>query len=256
MNPLLLSKLKKINFLDIDFNFNFLKLKEEVLNSRFWYDHYVPPQYYFVKDSPPEIHKNYKQCAILTYDPRKSSKCLTEYFAWKDNSGNIRYYYDYNLDDRKYYFTEVADEYPYLKQLILEISDRPILCKIVKSSPGHGLGWHSHQNDPEFPKLNRPEQCILHIPIIQDENVAFMVRDDLPENRMFFDTLENYKKMNNIDIGSFLPGKIYFFNGYKVHAYKNYSKNERIDILLYNDIDHNKKLESLLEKSIKELENV
>jgi len=251
MNKRLITKLKETNFFEVDFDFDFPRLKEEILKTKFWYNHYVPPQYYFVSDSPPEVHKQYKQCAIITYDPRKSSKCLTEYFAWRDLNQNIISYYNLDIKDRKWYYTEVADSYPYLKEVVNEITDRPTLCKIVRSTPGHGLGWHSHQNDPEFPMLNRPEQCILHIPIIQDKEVAFMVQDNLPADRMYFDTLDNYKKDSKISIGSFLPGKVYFFNGYKIHAYKNYSNNERIDILLYNDVDKNPKLENLIKRSIK-----
>lgn len=251
MNKILIDKLKDTNFLEVEFDFDFLKLKEEVLKTEFWHNHYVPPQYFFTTEAPPEVHKQYKQCTITTYDPRKSSKCLTEYFAWRDENQKIISYYSLDIKDRKWYYTEVADNYPYLKQIINDITDRPVLCKIVRSLPGHGLGWHSHQNDPVFLKLNRPEQCILHIPIVQDKDVAFMIRDDLPDDRMYFDTLDNYKKDVRVSIGSFLPGKVYFFNGYKIHAYKNYSANERIDILLYNDIDENPKLENIMKRALK-----
>lgn len=256
MDQTLINQLKETNFLEINFKFNFKKLKKEILNAYTWYTHYQPPNYILMDTPPPEIHKEYKQFSLTTYDPRKSSKCIIEYFAWRDQNNNTFKYFNNKPIDRKWYYTEMAESFPYLIEICKKITDKPILCKVVKSSPGHGLGWHSHQNDPDFPQImSVPETCILHIPIIQDEKVVFMVRDDMPEDRLYFDTLENYKLNKNVAVSSFLPGKIYFFNSFKAHAYKNYSNKERISVLIYNDIDDNPTLEKIISDSLGKIKN-
>ena len=130
------------------------------------------------------------------------------------------------------------------------VTSHPILCKVIRSKPGNWLGWHSHQHDPVIKQYNKPEQCIIHIPVIQHEDVAFLVTEDMPSNRSDFQSLEYYKNDTKSYVGSFVPGKAYFFNGYYPHGFKNYSNYDRIDIVLYSDTTENPLIEETIERSI------
>lgn len=246
--------LRQIPFMKLNLSFDFEKIKQEVLAIDKWYDYHPP--YFALTPELAALHKNYKHCAITTVNPIARSSIVREHFAWYTNTEQteVQNYYDIPAHQRKWYATEMASKLPTLMNLLLSITDRPILCKIVKSIGTHGLGWHSHQNDPLLINYqHKPEQCILHIPIITNCDVAHIVALDTPpkEQRYYFDTLENYKNNPRVFVENFTTGNIWFFNGYHAHAYKNYSSDERIDILIYNDLDWNSTLREVMVTQIK-----
>lgn len=250
MNCSLTKSLKSIPFLKLSHKFDFAEIKREVLNNQCWYD-YVPP--YFEKT--PElikIHSEYKHCALTTVNPAAASSIVREHFAWWKSSNNtaLQHYYDIPACDRIWYATELIDKFPVLYKTLLEITDRPILCKIVRSGPGHSLGWHSHQNDALLNNYNKPEQCILHIPIVTNEEVVHVVRTDFPSDRYTIAELSHLKNDSSMYLSNFTEGNIWFFNSYYPHAYKNFSSSVRYDLLIYNDMSWNPKLTNLMMKEI------
>lgn len=256
-----LDTLRKIPYmeLDIEIDINSLLAEAAEANNN-WYG-YVAPfmtptnlQLLGIPNDPEskKIYENYDHCSLITYHPKKDPSIVSENFAWSDNGDmtKITHYYDLELKDRVWHYTSEASKYPYVMHLIKQMTDHPSLCKLIKSKPGNWLGWHSHQADPVIRQYNKPEQCIIHIPIIQHEDVAFIVTKNMPNNRSVFESLEYYKNDPNSYVGSFTPGKAYFFNGYYPHAFKNYSNYDRLDIVLYNDTTDNNKMEDLMERSI------
>jgi hypothetical protein len=245
--------LRQIPFMKLNLSFDFEKIKEEVLAIDKWYD-YRPP-YFTLKPELQALHKNYKHCAITIVNSLAKSSIVREHFAWhtdpnNPDDSNLTYYYDIPAHQRKWYATEMAEKMPTLMNFVLSITDRPTMCKVVKTTGVHGLGWHSHQNDPLLSKYDNPEQCILHIPIIANKDVAHIVKLDMPENRYFFDTLDAYKNDPRCFVENFTPGHVWFFNGYYPHAYKNYSTEERIDILLYSDLEWNPTIREVMTEQI------
>jgi len=250
MKPKMLNDLRSIPFMNIKIDFDYNNLKEEILKNNIWHNYHPP--YFNLTPILEEIHKSYKQCAITTIYKLGSSAIVREHFArWKNKDNNeLEDYYEWPIEDQQWYPTEVTNNFPLLMDLILRLTDKPILVKIVKSGPGHALGWHSHQNDPLIKKYNKPEQCILHIPIIADEDVAHIVTKLVHEDRFYFENLEYYKKHSNYFVQNFACGKIWYLNGYHQHAYKNYSNLERVDVLIYSDVRDNTTLEKIIRKSI------
>lgn len=247
------AKLKNIPFLKLDVDFDFDGIKEEILSNSVWYD-YIPP-YFKLTPEVKERHKNYKHFTISTVDPSKKSSIVREHFAWWTNpeKTEVQHYYDVPINNRNWYWTDIADKFPKLKDLILTITDKPILCKIVKSGTEHSLGWHSHQNDSLIKWYNKPEQCIMHIPIITNSNVAHIVSKDMPadDKRLTFLTQDEYKNSDKFYIENFTEGSVWFFNGYWPHAYKNYStRMDRYTILFYSDLDDNPTIRNLMVRNI------
>ena len=256
-----LDKLKNIPHLELDFQFNFERLKAEVLaaNNK-WYG-YMPPfmnehnmRLLGMKPDPEEkkMYDTYQHCSLITYHPGRYAEVVSETFAWSTNPERTQFEHYYNLpyEQRKWYYTPEAEKFPYLKEIVSQITDHPELCKLIRSQPGNWLGWHSHQKDPVIRQYDKPEQCILHIPIIQHEDVAFLVSKNMPSNRSHFDPLDTYRNDPNSFVGSYTPGKVYFFNGTWPHAFKNYSNEDRLDIVLYSDTTVNDTLENLISRSI------
>jgi hypothetical protein len=261
MKQKILDALRKIPFMELDIDIDLeLLISETTTKDPEWYG-YVAPfmtpanlKLLGIENDPKskKIYDGYEHSTLITYHPLKSAAIVSETFAWSNNGDmkDITHYHDLAIKDRKWYYTQEAEKYPYIMNLVSKITDHPSLCKIIKSKPGNWLGWHSHQNDPVIKQYNKPEQVIIHIPIIQHEDVAFIVSKNMPENRSSFESLDFYRNDPNSYVGSFIPGKAYFFNGYYPHSFKNYSNYDRMDIVLYSDINDNNKLLNLLERSI------
>lgn len=234
----------------LDINFDFESIKYEVLKNNVWYDYHPP--YFELTPFLKELHNSYKHCALTTIHKFKSSSIVREHFArWKNEEKTVlEEYYSWPLEDQKWYYTEVAERFPILLNLINSITDKPLMAKIVKSEGGHSLGWHSHQNDPLIKKYNTPEQCILHIPIITNSKVVHIVTKEVHEDRYHFKDLEYYQNDSRYFVENLSIKKIWFLNSYHQHSYKNYSNEHRFDVLIYNDTRDNPKLEKLIEKSI------
>ena len=261
MKQKLLDDLRTIPFMELDIEIDIEKLlNETVAANNNWYGYIAPfmtpanLQLLGIANDPEskKIYDNYEHCSLITYHPKKDPSIVSETFAWSDNGDmtKITHYYNVPFADRKWDYTSEAAKYPYLMELVNSITSHPVLCKVIRSKPGNWLGWHSHQHDPIIKQYNKPEQCIIHIPIIQHEDVAFLVTEDMPSNRSDFQSLEYYKNDTKSYVGSFVPGKAYFFNGYYPHGFKNYSNYDRIDIVLYSDTTENPLIEETIERSI------
>lgn len=264
MRPEIEDALKKIPFMTLDYNFNFEKLKEEVLSYQEYYSGWWPPFWPKIDEfeySKTDLrafeesgyHKEYKQISLINVDPKRRSSFIQEYFQWENNDGTIQRYYDLDAASRKLAAgtTEAAIKYPYLMELVKKLTDNPILVKIITGPPGHSFAWHSHHNPiPEIGKPAWEEQCLLHIPIDQHPDVAFMVHRTKPLVINRLRSLEYNRNSDQVHVGSFVPGKIYFFNSYKFHAMKNYSNRPRINVLIYSDINNNPALEKVMETAV------
>lgn len=260
--------LKQIPFMELDFSFDFNKLKEEILNANnSWYEYNAPflnPEN-LKKLGIPDIaahiawrktmYAGYNHCTLITYNPAKDPSDVSETFAWKSEGTDINYY-DSPVENRRWYYTPEADRFPYLMGIIKQFTNKPVLCKLIKSTPHNWLGWHSHQNDPVIKEFNKPEQCIFHIPIIQHSDVSFIVKKHMPTHRGHFKSLEEYKSDADTFVGSFTPGKMHFFNGFYPHAFKNYSKEDRLDVIIYSDTEDNELLEDLMDRSIQKYSGI
>lgn len=261
MKQNLLDTLRTIPYMELDIEIDIECLLAEAKSAtNNWYGYKAPwmtPKNLELLGIPNDksstkIYENYDHCALITYHPKNDPSIVSENFAWSDNGdmSKLTHYYDLELKDRVWHHTSESSKFPYLMELVSKITDHPSLCKLIKSKPGNWLGWHSHQADPVIKQYNKPEQCIIHIPIIQDKDVAFLVTKNMPKNRSVFESLEYYKNDPDSYVGSFVPGKAYFFNGHYPHSFKNYSNYDRLDIVLYNDTTDNKKLDDLIERSI------
>ena len=250
MKTKILNNLRSIPFMDLNIRFDFDSIKSEVLKNTTWHNYHPP--YFELTPFLEKIHRSYKQCALTTIYKSGNSAIVREHFArWKNKENNeLEDFYEWPINEQRWYPTEITKDFPLLMELILSITEKPILVKIVKSGPGHALGWHSHQNDELIKKYNKPEQCIIHIPIIADKNVAHIVTKELHSDRYHFEDINNYRNNSKYFVANFSCGKIWYLNGYYQHAYKNYSNEERIDVLIYNDIRNNSILEQAIEKSM------
>jgi hypothetical protein len=261
MKQHLIDTLREIPYmeLDIEIDIECLLQEADAANNN-WYN-YVAPfmtptnlQLLGIENhsDSKKIYDNYEHCTLITYHPKNHPSIVSETFAWSDNGdmSKITNYYDVDVKDRAWHYTSESLKYPYLMKLVSEITDHPSLCKLIKAKPGNWLGWHSHQADPVIKQYNKPEQCIIHIPIRQHKDVAFLVSKNMPSNRSKFESLDFYKNDPDSYVGSFVPGKAYYFNSLYPHAMKNYSDQDRLDIALYSDTTINKKLEELIERSI------
>jgi hypothetical protein len=261
MKQKILNDIRQIPSMELDTEIDIdLLVKEVLAANNQWYPYVAPfmtpanlERLGIANDpSSKKIYDNYEHCSLITYNPWNDPAIVSEHFAWKDTNDitKIVHYYDLELKDRQWHYTSEASKYPYLMELVSKITSHPSLCKVIRSRPGNWLGWHSHQHDPVIKQYNKPEQCIIHIPVVQHEDVAFLVTEEMPTNRSSFETLDYYKNDSKSYVSSFLPGKAYFFNGYYPHSFKNYSEYDRIDIVLYSDTTENIILEELMEKSI------
>lgn len=267
MKQNLLDKLKQIPVMMLDIVIDYDRLYHEVTTANNeWFDYRAPfinkknlallgidpvlnsDTYEKIKDR----NKEYKQCGLITYHPKKHPGIVSEEFAWSDNGDmtKITHYYDLPYEERKWYYTVEAKKFPYLMSIIPQITDHPQIVKLIRARPGDWLGWHSHQNDPIVPEYNKPEQAIIHIPIRQHPDVAFMVSKLMPENRNFYYSLDEYKNMTDVSVNSMTPKNVYFLNSYYPHTVKNFSNEERIDIIIYSDTTKNPTLEDILENAV------
>lgn len=249
MNNQILNFLKSIPFMDLKINFEFQEIKKEVLTNEVWHDYY-PPNMEITK-ALSELHTSYRQCALTTIHKHGNSSIVREQFRrWKDkDKKETENYYVWPLEDQKWYPTEQVSNFPLLFDLIRSLTDKPILSKIVKSGPGHSLGWHSHQND-DLLNFRSPEQCILHIPIVTNIDVVHIVTSKILEDRREFKEKRFYELDNNYYIKNLSASKIWFFNSYHQHTYKNFSDEERVDVLIFSDVRDNPTLEKNIAKSI------
>jgi len=249
MNKEILGCLRSIPFMDLQINFEFQRIKTEVLANEVWHDYHPP--YLEITNALTELHKSYKQCALTTIHKHGNSSLVREQFLrWKDkNRKETENYYFWPIEDQKWYPTEQLKNFPLLFDLIKSLTDKPILAKIVKSGPGHLLGWHSHQND-DLMNFKSPEQCILHIPIVTNIDVVHIVTTKVHEDRRGFQDIKFYESDNQYYMKNLSAGKIWFFNSYHQHTYKNCSNEERLDVLIFSDTRDNPTLEKNIVKSI------
>lgn len=250
-NEEILNKLKQIPFFDFkSINFDYETIKQEVLRNEMYYD-YTPP-WIQPTDELKQVHANYTLVSLLIVNPLAKSSIVRQHFAWyKDQTKtDFVHYFDLPIEERKTYTTEIADQFPSLMSFISSITDKPISIQIVKTIGNHGLGWHSHQNDKLIKHYSLPEQCIMHLPILTNNDCIHMVTTDDIENRLNFENLDYYEYNKNYHVERFTVEKLWFFNSYHMHSYKNYSNETRIDVIIYNDILQNNKLYNLLRKEL------
>lgn len=250
MKQQIIDSLRQIPFMDLKIDFDFKKIQSEVLKNETWHN-YHPPLMELTTELA-ELHRSYKQCALTTIHKQGNSSIVREQFLrWKNKEKNeTENYYTWPLEDQRWYPTEIIDLFPFLSNLITSLTDKPILSKIVKSGPGHLLGWHSHQND-DLMNFKAQEQCIIHIPIVTNPNVVHIVTKEIHEDRRQMNDIDFYKSDCRYHIENFSAGKIWFFNSYHQHTYKNFSDVERIDVLIFNDIRENPTLEKIIKRAIK-----
>ena len=254
--------------MEVDFDFDFNKLKDEVLNANnAWYEYEAPflnpenlkklgfPDIPAHLEWRKKMYAGYNHCTLITYNPSSNPADVSETFAWKEGDKEVNYY-DKPVNERQAYYTSESKKFPYLMELIKQFTNKPVLCKLIRSTPSNWLGWHSHQYDPVIKQFNKPEQCIFHIPIIQHRDVSFIVTKEMPVHRGSFKALAEYKSDANSFVGSFTPGRMHFFNGYYPHAFKNYSEENRLDVIIYSDTEDNELIENLMERSIQKYTGV
>lgn len=237
-----MTTLQEIPFLVLDIDVPVEQILEEV-NTITEFCNWVPPGFEN-NEAFWTRHRDYKHFAITTVNPDRKHTNVVEKYSYELNGKTYNYF-----DCREWYVTEVAEKkLPFTIDFIKSISDMPIIAKIVKTPPGHMLGWHSHQNDAVL-NYTMPEQAITHIPLISNNDVMHYVARELPSNRWMRDR-ELLDTNPDVWGHSFEVGKVSIFNGAHPHMMCNYSDQPRITILLYNDLINNPTLGSLLSKSI------
>lgn len=238
--------LKEIPFLVLDVEVPVDKILEEV-NTLTEYCNWVPPGFEN-NEKFWEHHKNYKHFAITTINPDRKHTNVVENYNFIVDGKPYNYY-----EHRKWFVSEVAEQkLPFTIEFIKSISDMPIIAKVVKTPPGHMLGWHNHQSDPVL-GYNAPEQAITHIPLISSEDVRHYVSTYLPEDRWM---RARHKVDNDPRIWghSFEVGKVSIFNGAHPHMMSNYTDKERLTILIYNDMKDNQTMRNHIIRAISKYE--
>lgn len=191
----------------------------------------------------PNFHRHWGSRAIINYTPhshlwfnKQSKECATkdmpEYQPYAasivDTVSRL------NLEDMKYYQTELYKKLPYITDFIFKnicnTTYRVFVWKIGKE--GY-LNWHNHARLPWHSDVIANDKAIVHIPVISDPKIKMLVK--INDENIYS---EHYK-----------PGNAYVFNNVKDHAVENTSLVDRIHVTVFVPY-HDKKFISILDKSI------
>lgn len=200
-----------------------------------------------VTDGAPDEHHSWGARALINYTPhsdrwfnKQSKECATraypEYQPYAseiiDTAPRL------NLDDMKYYETELWDRMSYisgfLRENICNESYRSFIWKIK----GHGyLNWHNHAKLPWHTDLITNDKAIVHIPLITNEQIRMLV-----------------EVHGKIYAQYYPPGEAWIFNNIHDHAVENKSSIDRLHVAMFVPW-HDEKFQKLLERSYEKYGN-
>lgn len=194
-------------------------------------------------DQGPNYHRHWGARALINYTPhshlwfnKQSKECATrdmpEYQPYA--SSIIDKVSRLNLEDMKYYRTDLYNRLPYITKFIFEhICDTSYRAFVWKMGHNGYLNWHNHARLPWHSDVIANDKAIVHIPIVSDPKIKMLVRMD--DQRIYS---EYYK-----------PGNAYVFNNIKDHAVENTTDIDRIHVVVFVSY-HDKKFIKLLDRSI------
>jgi len=224
--------------------FDYKKAKEEVdeaIGSAF-----IPINMATTKESietAPNYHRHWGARALINYTPhshlwfnKQSKECATadmpEYQPYA--SSIINDVPRLNLEDMKYYKTDLYERMPYITEFIFEhICNESYRAFIWKMGHDGYLNWHNHARLPWHNDVIANDKAIVHIPIVTDPNIKMLVRMD----------------DGTIYSEHYAPGKAYVFNNVKDHAVENTTSIDRLHVAVFVPY-HDEKFIKLLDKSI------
>lgn len=194
-------------------------------------------------DDAPNYHRHWGARALINYTPhshlwfnKQSKECATtdmpEYQPYA--SSIINDVPRLNLEDMKYYKTDLFKRLPYITNFIFEnICDTSYRAFIWKMGHDGYLNWHNHARLPWHSDVIANDKAIVHIPIVSDPNIKMLVRMD----------------DGTIYSEHYAPGKAYVFNNVKDHAVENTTNVDRLHVAVFVPY-HDKKFIELLDRSL------
>lgn len=194
-------------------------------------------------ENGPNFQRHWASRAFINYTPhshlwfnKQSKECATrdmpEYQPYA--SSIIDKVSRLNLEDMKYYKTDLYNRLPYITKFIFEhICDTSYRAFVWKMGHNGYLNWHNHARLPWHSDVIANDKAIVHIPIVSDPKIKMLVRMD---DQTIYN--EYYK-----------PGNAYVFNNIKDHAVENITNIDRIHVVVFVPY-HDKKFIKLLDKSI------
>jgi hypothetical protein len=191
----------------------------------------------------PNYHRHWASRALINYTPhshlwfnKQSKECATrdmpEYQTYAssiiDNVPRL------NLEDMKYYKTDLYNRLPYITKFIFDhICDTSYRAFIWKMGHDGYLNWHNHARLPWHSDVIANDKAIVHIPIVTDPGIRMLVRTD--DKKIYS---EHYA-----------PGNAYVFNNVKDHAVENNTMVDRLHVAIFVPY-HDKKFINLLDRSV------
>ena len=194
-------------------------------------------------ENGPNYHRHWGSRALINYTPhshlwfnKQSKECATRDMPefQPHASSIIDNVPRLNLEDMKYYKTDLYDKLPYITKFIFEhICDTSYRAFIWKIGHDGYLNWHNHARLPWHSDVIANDKAIVHIPIVSDPNIKMLVRMD---DKTIYS--EHYN-----------PGNAYVFNNVKDHAVENTTTIDRLHVAVFVPY-HDKKFIKLLDSSI------
>jgi hypothetical protein len=194
-------------------------------------------------ENGPNYHRHWGSRALINYTPhshlwfnKQSKECATRDMPQYQPhaSSIIDSASRLNLEDMKYYKTDLYHRMPYITNYIFEnICDESYRCFVWKIGKEGYLNWHNHARLPWHTDVIANDKAIVHIPIVTSPDIRMLVRMD--DKTIYSEYYE--------------PGNAYVFNNIKDHAVENNSSIDRLHVVVFVPY-HDKKFIKLLDNSI------
>lgn len=213
-NRPLIDKIKKIPFIEIDINLDLKKLREEVDKNDVWYPHLLEekknlPEWYYHRHA--ESFRG--QCVI---DLVKDSK-----YGMIDPPCQLHKDPQASFDEEgrlRFFSTNLGEQMPYSVASLKRVSSYVNRTRLINSKPQAEILWHSHHNN--IYKSSELRLAIFNLPIYTNTKAIHSVRDFSGRN-------------NKIYSQHFKEGKLYLFNSWHDHMFKNGGETNRIAFCPY-----------------------
>jgi len=194
-------------------------------------------------ENGPNYHRHWASRALINYTPhshlwfnKQSKECATRDMPQYQPTASsiIESTSRLNLEDMKYYKTDLYNRMPYITDYIFKnICDESYRCFIWKIGKDGYLNWHNHARLPWHTDVIANDKAIVHIPIVTSPDIRMLVRMD--DKTIYSEYYE--------------PGNVYVFNNIKDHAVENNSSIDRLHAVVFVPY-HDKKFINLLKRSI------
>jgi len=178
----------------------------------------------------PKNHAHWSAMALVNYTPdsdrwfmkqSKEAATLSHPELQPEAASLISSAPRLNLEDMRYYRTDLYDKMPYITDFIsTHIADRTYRIFVWKIGHDGYLNWHNHASLPWHKDLITNDKAIVHIPLRSHPSIRMLVRIDDKIYSQYYE-----------------PGTTWLFNNINDHAVENSSDVDRLHIVAFVPFD-------------------